>query len=565
MAVKNFLQTKGLWLILALFFLTGVAGIFYDFGVNTVGDELPLMTTTLKMISDRTLIPDYPTFYHVPMAVYFYLPFFVLFLLFLRFSGAFTSLEAIREFGLLDFNEFLPLARLLTVLMGVLSVYLLYKISEKLFNNRTVSLLASFLLSSSLMFSQMSHFARVWIPQLMTVLIAFYFITVLYQKEKGKIKDYILIGLGVGLAFGTHAIGILVYLPFLISHYFKNKGKNLKDIFLANKNFWLANLIIVFFYFLVSFLNPRGFKNYISSDGFWPSFSTMFGSSQSGGNIIGSFFDYGYYAGILAKYEPIMILLSLIGFGVLFFKERKKFCFISSFILIYYVIINLTGLVPRYILPVIPFFSLAAGYGLFNLYKKIEIKINKQIALASVFLILAVNFIPLLMWNYRLVQPSTITAARSWIYDNLPSGERIMNFDNLLELNENKQAIEDIKNSTAQFTKKRAYLLSLDETDYPKPNYYMYYYAYDQTSSKDLLNKKYDYLIIGWWDRSDFEQKLAGLNKLNLKQRLVLYKTFPEGATENNYSTSLADLENPIFELFKLKQTGPTIFIYKME
>jgi len=563
MAIKNFLQTKGLWLILVLFFSAGVAGIFYDFGVNTVGDELPLMTTALKMISDRTLIPDYPTFYHVPLAVYFYLPFFVLFLLFLRFSGAFTSLEAIKEFGLLNFNEFLPFARLLTVLMGVFSIYLLYKISEKLFNNRVISLLASFLLSSSLMFVQMSHFARVWIPQLMAVLIAFYFITVLYQKEKGKIKDYILIGLGVGLAFGTHAIGVLIYFPFLIVHYLKNKGRKLKDIFLTDKNFWLVNFIFIFFYFLVSFLNPRGFKNYISSDGFFPSFNTMFGSSSSGGNILNSLGDYGYYFGVLIKYEPILILFSLFGFGILFFKERKKFCFIGSFVLVYYVIINLTGLVPRYILPVIPFLSLAAGYGLFYLYKKIETKINKRVALILVFLVLAVNSILLLLWDYRLAQPSTITAARSWIYDNIPSGEKIINFDNLLEINENKQAIEDIKNSTAQFTKKRAYLLSLDETDYPKPNYYMYYYAYDQTASKELLNKKYDYLIVGWWDRSDFEQKMARLKKLNLKQNFALVKTFPEGANENNWSTSLADLENPIYELFKLKQTGPTVYIYK--
>lgn len=562
---KNYLR-----MIIVVYLLIATTGIFYDFGVNTVGDELPLMSATLKMISEQTLRPNYQSFYHAPFGVYFYLPFFILFLLFLRLSGAFTSLASLKAFGLINFNKFLPFARFLTIIMGAISLYLVYKISEKLFRNKAVSLLSALLLSFSLMFVQISHFSKVWIPQVMTILLALYFIIDLYREEKVKFKNYLLAGLSIGLAFGAHVVGALVYAPFLLVHYFKNSGKKLKDIFLNNKFFWAVNLILVMFYFLIFYLNPAGFRNNISANGVLPDIGYIFHATSklAGGQASSAagqslFYNYSFYFRILFEYEPLLLLAFIFGAVALWLKEKRIFGILFSFFAVYYLVISSIAHEPRYILPVIPLMALIAGFGLCYFYEKT----NHWLAAMVIVSLMIFNFIPPLLWDYALIQASPVIAARTWIYDNAASGKKIINFGPPLELNENKEAINDIKKFSSQFTKKRAYLLTLPEADYPQPNYYLLSDAYYENIPRELLAKKYDYLIISWWNKDDFQQKQDNLKKLNLKQKMVLYKKFPEGATENNFGVDLADLRNPVYNLLlaKIKQNGPTIYIYKLD
>ena len=565
----NLLKKYCLALVLAVYFFLCLTGIFYNYGLNTVGDELPLMSATLKMISDQTLRPDYQSFYHVPFGAYLYLPFFVILLLFLRLSGAFTSLESLKEFGLLDFNKFLPFARFLTILSGLVSIYLVYKISEKLFKNKAISFFSATLLSSSLMFIQISHFAKVWIPQIMTILLALYLIVVLYQEEKEKFKNYILVGLAVGLAFGTHVVGVLVYIPFVIAHYFKNSGRKFKDIFLKNKFFWLVNLILVVFYFFIFYLNPTGFKNNISGSGILPDLSNIFHATSDlpvgqADSAVGPglFYNYSFYARVLFEYEPLLILIFIFGAIALFKKEKRIFSLLFSFIFIYYFTISSIAHEPRYILPVIPFMALIAGFGLFYFYEKI----NHRLAAIIIAALIIFNYAPPLLWNNALIQTSQIVSARTWIYNNVAVGEKIINIGAPLELNESKEAINDINKFSSQLTKKRAYLMTLPEADYPKPNYYIFYNSYYDNIPKELLEKKYDYLIISWWDSADLKQKITKFNELNLKQKMVLLKKFPESASEGNLSVDLADFRYPVYNLLfdKISQNGPSIFIYKL-
>jgi hypothetical protein len=185
--------------------------------------------------------------------------------------------------------------------------------------------------------------------------------------------------------------------------------------------------------------------------------------------------------------------------------------------------------------------------------------------LAVIGLILAISFVPPIIWDYRLIQPSTIIEAKNWIYKNIPGGSRIIDFDFPLDLNENKQTVIDIKNTTEQFNIKRAYLYALPENDYPKPNYYLLYASYYEKVPRELLDKKYDYLIIVW-DTGDLNNKLKVLENLKLKQKYNLIKKFPENATENNFSMDMSDMTNPIYNLiFKIRQNGPTVYIYKMQ
>lgn len=561
-------------MIMVLFFIMGLTGVFYDYSLNTGGDESVLMAATIKMVSDHTLRPNYPTFYHVPLAVYFYLPAFILLFVFLRLTGIFTSLNALKEFGVLNPYSFLPFARLITVIMAAIAIYFLYKIAQKLFNNKLISLFTAFLLSSSFMFVQLSHLARVWIPQTMVILLTFYLIILLYKSQENKIKDYLFAGLGVGLALGVHVIGIIVYAPFFIAHYLKNEAKKFKDIFIKNKYFWLVNITIIIFYLFIFYLNPHGFKNYINRDGkIWPNFSFLFASSPIADNNASNslFFNvfvwfkkFGYHTGVLIEYDPIMVLLSIAGGVILFLRERKIFYILISFILTYYIGATFAGLIPYYILPIIPFLALMAGYGLYYFYKKISTIINRPAAFALVSIILILNFMPPLIWNYRIIQPGARLTARDWIYKNIFSGSSIINFDTLLELNENQSSLADIKKfADSHFTAKRAYLLSKPAGEYPQPNYYVLYYDYSISLLKESLNKKFDYILISWNDKADLKNKLdqAKIFKLNL----TLLKRFPEAADENSSYKDWRDMNQPLDTIIHDNIRAPIIDIYKLK
>ncbi len=570
----NFLQSYGLRLILILFFLVSIIGLFRDYSLNTGGDESVLMAATLKMISDHTLRSNYPTFYHVSLGVYFYLlPFILLFTLLLLF-GVFTDLNSLREFVIINPYNLLPFARLLTVLMGLVTIYLLFKIAQKLFNNKWISLAAAFFLASSLMFVELAHLARAWLPQTMAVVIAFYLIVILYQRQEDKLKDYLFVGLSLGLALGVHVIGIIVYSSFFIAHYLKSTTKKLKDIFLINKYFWLVNIIIVICYFLIFYLNPYGFKNYINREGkLWPNFSFLFAPGATANvsannslffNVISSFKNFGYFAMTLIEWEPILVLFFIVGAIILFFKERKKFYIIIYFILVYYIGVTFAGRTWYYILPMIPFLALTAGFGLFQLYRMAITKIPKAIVLMLISLILILNITPALAWDYLLIQSSARLEARAWIYNNIASGSKIIDFDPLLALNENQATLMDIKKYASNFySKKRDYLLVQPAEEYHGPSYYVLNYAYFNNLPDELLNKKYNYLIINWQNSVELKKSLVQAEAMKLK--MTLLKRFPETAEENKNYIDIRDLNNPVYYIIVNGGiSAPVVDIYKI-
>lgn len=575
MKLFNFFEKNALILILVLYLAVASAGIFYNYSLfNTTGDEAPLISATLKMIADHSFRPNYPTFYHLGLGAYLYLPFFLIFLAGLRLSGLFPTTEALKQFGQIDFAKLLPLGRFISVLAGLACLYLLYKICEKLFNNKFISLLATFFLSVSLILVQTSHFARIWIPQVMTILLAFYFIIDLYRAEKIRLKNYLWCGLGVGLAFGTHVVGVFIYAPFLLVHYLKHKNEKLKKI-IFNNYFWLANFLFALIYFIVYFTNTYGFKRYLG--GIFINLNKMVVISETlgkftnrtdaaaynGTNTMSQHLIY--YLNAFWQNEPLLFILGIFGSIIIFIKKRDIFIIIYSFIVFYFLAIFSLGMVvSRYLLPVIPFMAIMAAYGLKWLYDKFKYK--KIIGLAIALLCL-LSLYPPLLWDYKFLSPSSRLEAVNWIYNNLTPGESIINFDGHLELNENRQALMDLKKYSQFFTKKRAYLLNSKDEVFPKPNYYIFFYPHYSEVPAEILNKKLNYLIISWLDKKDYDYWIGKLKNVNLTPKnLTLVKRFSAQAKADDFGMDLGgDMAWPLINLLKLKQNGPIVDIYKIK
>ena len=560
--MKEIIKKNCLVFILVIFVLLAITGVFYNYPLAfTVGDEVPIMAAALKMIDYHTLRPAFPSFYTMPFSAYLYLPFYILLLIFLRISGLFTSIASIQSMGIIDYGKLLPLARFISIIFGALSIYLVYKICQKIFKNSFISLTASFLLSTSLMFVQLSHFGRVWIPQVFIILLTFYFIINLYSKKLPKIKDYFWTAIFIGLSFGTHFIGLLIYLPFLAVHCLKNKGKKFKDIFIKNRNFWLVNFIVLIFLPIFYYINPYSFNNYGSY------ILRLFGL---GGKLITNVFAFNekfFYLKILWEYEPILLSLFIPASVLFFIKKRDLFYIFFSFVLGYYFLVELilSNKEPRYILPIIPFMSVIVAYSIYCFYK--NSLVNRKIKI-SILVILFLSFFYLpVLWDYKLIQPSTRLLTRDWVYRNLPSGTRIINLDPDLKLNLDRQSIENIKKYNPKIlTKKNVYLLASDDGDYPRPNYYILNSDYfDQVPGDFSEENKFQYLIIRWWNNQERNLQLKKIEEIGLISKLGLLVKFYPADKLTNLTNLANNMRKPFLLLNAINKTGPYIEIYKID
>lgn len=562
----DFLEKYGIVLILIFFCAITITGIFYNYPLpNTVADETVLMAATLKMIAESSLRPDYPTNYHMPFGTYMYLPFFIILLVFLRFSGLFTSIEALKEFGILHYGKLLPMARFISMLLGVVSVYLLYLICEKLFSNKFISLTASFLFATNLMFVELSHFSRVWLPQIFVILLTFYFILCFYEKEQVKFRDYLKIAFLTGISFGTHFIGILIYLPFLTAHYLKNKEKQFKDIFIKNKNLWLSHLVVIAMILFVYYLNPYGFMNYVGQS--IKAGTAVAGDVAGKSGAIDFWTSATVYGKTLFETGPALTIIFILSLIPLFLRKRNLFFILNSFILGYYIVIGpmvgSNSIKEHYIVPVIPFMAIISAFGV-NLFYKSDFFSRKIKVFLLAALFLFSLYLPIL-WDYRAIQPSTLVLAQEWIHNNLPQGAKIVNFS-AVPINENRESMEDVKNYAPDFLlRSQNYLLSVSDDEYPKSNYYVLMMSnYREGVPAEVLSKSFDYLVASWWNQAHYARFMRDAGQFNLKEENLI-KIFPDGAASSTFSMDLEIWRHPFYNLRKLNHIGPVVAIYALK
>jgi len=551
-------------LILLLAFLLNICGIFYAYPLlHLVGDETAIMGAALKMINNFSLRPVFTEYYYLAPAVYVYLPFYLIYFAAFFILGRVRNIAELRRLIILDyacFKMLLPLARFISVLAGCLSVYLVYKISKTLFkDSEGISLWAAFFTATSLLLVQLSHFSRIWIIQVLAIILGFYYLSLVLIKRKSNLSSYLIMGFLIALSFGINAVGGVLYLCFLFIHYQLNKGKKFINIFIKNKKFWFTNLVIFLSVSFIYFLHPAAFYRYF---GYFAKkiFISQYASQSVWSSLLGSV-GFISHLKVLLEYEPLLMLLFIISLIILFIKERKIFYFLGLFILPYYLIPGplLRWNDPRYISPVIPFLAIVSAYGLCYFTQRISsngIKRTLLIIISVLFLFMPVY------WNIALLKPNTYVLTKQWIENNLDSGEGIINYGLSNILNENKQTIINISKYVPEImSARRNYLLNIDEKNYPQPNYHIVYTP-ERMPQDFWVKNKFNYLIIHWWTNEERENLKKKIVQLNYGLELV-QQFYP-----NESFIDLTDLANnmrrPLQLLTNIKYTGPYIEIYKI-
>lgn len=562
--IWNFLKKHYLILtILIVALILRFIGIFYGYPLSLVYDETPSLSAALKMIGTQSLRANAFQYYYPAGLAYIYLPFLGFYLIVTRLLGIFGSVADMKEAVLLNLGAFIPVIRAVSALLGAASVFLIYRIAEKLFACRPISLISAWLLATSFFHVANSHYGQTWTAQTFFILLVLLWSVHLRTKVQTTWRDYLSAGIFIGLAFSINFVGILSYFWFLLVHFLKNKSQKFSRIFIVNRNFWLTNIVLLLMIGLVYYLNPFGLNNY---------FGRIFNSSPTIKSY--SLFSLASLQILLAYLkngflqESVLFLLAIPASIVLWRQNKIVFYFLVPWIVSYYFLLApLTNPMTRYLLPLIPLLAILAANLLYSFWQKISPR-QPRFLIILLFIFSLLSFIPSILYDFRMTKADTRVLAYHWVRQNIPADSTIKNFHLGVELPliENRAIVQLVKEKfPALYSSQRKYLLSLPADRYPAPSYFVVNYP-------ELVddNQSFDYLILSNFDKNKLSEHSASLSKA-AKLVAKFYPTELSSADDQLWpdpSVLQVPFNNYTFNPFSLYRSypfyGPYVEIYQL-
>lgn len=227
-------------------------------------------------------------------------------------------------------------------LLGVLTVYFIYKVSKEMFSEK-VGFFASFLYASSFLTSFYDR--QFWNPTpipLFSLLIGF----LLYKILNKNRKSLLLLALSFGIAVQAH-LSILIFLPLIIYVVMKRfKILRLKTVLLSIIIFILLQTPIILFELRHNFLNTNAFINLVAKKSEQTASSGFSERNSLLLSTLGRFFWVPYkpdlflesgqckeLSGFRKNAFPEVILITVVGIIIFAWWCKKKFSLSSKLVL----------------------------------------------------------------------------------------------------------------------------------------------------------------------------------------------------------------------------------------
>lgn len=254
---------------------------------------------------------------------------------------------------------FYLIGRIWSALSGTATVYLVFRLGEKLYSPRA-ALAAAFLVAVLPLHLLHSHYATVDIPVTFLITLSFLFSASILSRR--RLSDYLAAGAAAGLAAAGKYNGVFVLFPFLAAHFLRGKsgvgkcrGRFIDCFPLAG----LAIALLAFFlaspYALIDYrqlaLDLKTQSNYLIRSGHGP----IFIATKPG--ALYNLFYVLYYAG-----GPVFWLLTIAGLLVALVKRRRADWLVFSFVVPYFILIAIPVVkFSRFFIPLLPFLALWVG------------------------------------------------------------------------------------------------------------------------------------------------------------------------------------------------------------
>ena len=547
------LYKKILFTILILGFAVRVAGVGYGLPLWLVADEPPFVLAALKMIELKTIIPglhaeEFKSFlYYPPYLSYILIPILGIILGFKYFSFEGSLADFTNYLGA-DLSYFFVGARLLSVALAVLSIYLVYRTAKNIFKEEWPALLSSFFIATSSLHIILSMTSRQWLAISLIHLSVIYFLT---EPALSFKKRYFLSVLVAGVGMGISVISSLsVILIILYCLFFEEK-----KIFelLREKFVYLLAFMFIALAFLPLILYP-------SSLGFGRDVT----ASES--KLVLQFIlaPFAFLARILFA-EPFLVLSSAVGLVFAFFYQRKIFWPFLIFILAYSYIFNFAfRFEDRFLSPLLPLICILAGFGLWKFFNYLY-RFEKLIAAAIVAVFIILPSIFSLRLGYLAYAGDSRENMRAWIEEGLPPDAKIIVSARLLRVSSNKEALleqEKIdKNSLRQVERSEIY--------FGKNPIYPSFHALNLNSienpdffadiEKYIADNSYEYMVLAETDYRKNPELHERFKKIAEEGEFIV--SFGE---DSPVSISESFLGGSPFLLLETKELGPKVSLYNL-
>jgi len=287
------------------------------------------------------------------------------------------------------FSDPLFAGRIVSVVIGAISLIGIYKISLKLFSKNT-AFIAALLFSFTPIFV---FFNRQALMESLIICVGIWSFNALFNLlHNPTIKNGLVLGAILGVGFLTKTSSLLyvfssiIVLSFYIFKHQKEKTKIIKSFTLSLVSFFSINLIL--------FINPIFYQTFSSNDRYSLSLSEIisFPIDTWFQNLAG-FFEISFI-----YLTPFVFVSSIVGtFLLLKHKAKKTSIFLLFFFLSLIIeIILVKGQSTRYLVPFLPFLIIPASYNFSLLWKD---KIWKKL------LVILFLFFPFVMTLSLIINP----------------------------------------------------------------------------------------------------------------------------------------------------------------
>ena len=496
--------------------------------------------------------------YFLHPTLYLYLLLFLdgIFILAGMARGVFSRPSDAWKLYLTDPTVFYLIGRYTSAVLGILTIPLIYLIGKKAFNEK-VGLLGSVFLTFSLLHVQWSQLGYSDVPLTFFITLAFFFS--LSALREGGLRYFVISGFVSGLAASTKYQGLIAFLwgPLASLLVALKKGENpVRDLGGKRNLSFLVFFVLGFtlgtpFWFLE-------FGQFISHlSWLWTNLKTS-GAGQLGyeGN-----WNWIYY---LTKTFPYGLgvpveISGILGLILLAIRFKKESLFFISFPTIYFFLIGLSRIrVSKYLLPVFPFLCLSAAFFIVMVVSQItgkETKGTRLVLCLTGLLVVLPSLANTFRYAYLRTSPDTRELAYAWVREHVSPKSKVLqgSYTQIPQLPSGPW----IKRLDAGLLNQRA-----GNRSALKPlNHYQ--------------KEGFEYLILDEWHLGialEEAAREAGRRKTveryqnffrELKKSATLLISFSPYRNEN-VPFDMENVELTSRSLWKMKSTGPTVWVYKL-
>jgi len=411
--LKKISPHKYILAILGLAFVLRVVGIGYGLPSLYNSDEPTIVSQALSFGAKKSLEP---TFLQYP-TLYFYFLFFIYGIYFgIGFVlGIFNSALDFGTSFFLDPSGLFLVGRFLSVVLGIFSVWLVFRLGQRFFS-KNVALFASLILSLSFIHVSRSHW--ILIEAGLGLMCAWALYLILKYYEKPTIKANVFAGLVCGLAISTKYNAGFIFFPLLLSSILVYK----KDFAKLFMNLGLSVVTLVSGFLLGSPYWVFSFSSFFNS-----TFKYTFSHVTHGvvGHITDIPFVWPFWELVANDWTVGFLLIA--GFVyVLFAKEKKQILLVSFALPTFLYVGTWSSADVHYLIPIFPALVILAAVFLNDILAYIR---NRNLKILFATLLFILPLAKILYYDFGLTQKDTRAFAEKWFESNV-SGGSIIGYEN---------------------------------------------------------------------------------------------------------------------------------------